>query len=99
MYDGQIPFNEKNQLLHYARHGSGVVWKDNFEFEDSMAFCGFTRGRSAAHANVKSEKTGQVYTMFLKDLGDAIPYLKDGKLHGQFTFAKRGTNYGIKYIS
>ena len=73
-------------------------WRDNFEFKASMHFESFQRGRSAAYAVFRTDKDER-YTMFLKDLADAIPHLDKGfLLEKTFTFTKRGQNYGIKVV-
>lgn len=74
------------------------VWKDNYEFTGTLEFDHFSRGRSAAHAIFKDPSDDTEYTMFLTDLGDAIPNMGGGFLIGTFTFVKRGQNYGIKFL-
>lgn len=47
----QVPFTQDGRPLSYAtRNYPGVVWRDNFEFEATLRFDGFFRGRSAANA-------------------------------------------------
>lgn len=97
--DYQIPFNVNNELMSYANgNGYGVTWLPNYEFQDVLKFEEFERGRSAAHAVFKSLKDNKRYPMFLKDLSDAIERLVGGTLSGQFTFQKRGQNYGVALV-
>ena len=75
------------------------VFVPNFEFEDTLIFEGFSRGRSSVKAHFKSQFTGKKYEMFISDLGDVIKanYFIT-KLSGRFTFVKRGQNYGIRLL-
>lgn len=76
------------------------IWKENFIFEDEIQFIGFYRGCSSAGATFKSLNDGKKYNVFLKDLSDMIlsDEFRSGIIHGQFTFVKRGQNYGLKYL-
>jgi hypothetical protein len=90
-------------MLRYAPPSSwsttgDIELKDNFTFEDVLVYDNFARGRSAAYLIFKSKNDGKTYYMFLKDLHDAMKYLIQGQLHGQFTFCKRGENYGVKFL-
>ena len=48
-----------------------------------------------AYAVFENSLDGKKYYMFLKDLED---FLKNKEFIGNFTFVKRGCNYGIKRI-
>lgn len=83
------------------RHNNGRwVWKENYIFDDDLKFDGFHRGCSSAGATFKSLNDGKKYNVFLKDLADIInsDALQSGIIHGQFTFVKRGYNYGLRYV-
>lgn len=73
-------------------------WKDNYEFEDTLKYSGFSRRTSSCNVQFKSINDNKEYTMFMKELDDCIFNLVEGKLKGRFTFVKRGENYGIKYL-
>ena len=73
-------------------------WKDNYEFEDTLKYSGFSRGSSSCTVQFKSINDNKEYTMFMKELDDCIDKLIEGKLTGKFTFCKCGQNYGIKYL-
>jgi hypothetical protein len=98
----EIPFDKKGNQLHYidmweVRH-NGASMYPNFEFDDTLEFIGFQRGRSAAYATFKRSTIGTEVTMFLRDLEDAMPFMAAGAIRGRFTFCKRGMNYGCKRI-
>lgn len=94
----EAPFDEKGNLLHYPANWGKYEWVDikKAEFTGTLTFKGFERGRSAAYALFESEVLGRKYCMFLTDLAEAIPHLSNGSIYGNWTFSKRGTNYGIK---
>ena len=94
----QIPFDiNGNQMHHRYDYGTFKEYKDNFEFFTTLTFSHFMRGRSAAYA-VFTCSDGTKCSMFLRDMEDVIPYLKNGYLTGSFTFCKRGQNFGIKLV-
>ena len=94
----QIPFDEQgNQMHHPYDFGCFKEYRDNYEFFSTLAFSCFCRGRSAAYAKFKNT-SGMICTMFLKDLEEAIPYMKNGVITGLFTFVKRGQNYGVRLV-
>lgn len=72
------------------------VFVPNFEFEDTLIFTHFSRGRSSVKAHFESQYTGKKYEMFIRDLEDVIKANHFvTKLCGRFTFVKRGQNYGV----
>ena len=107
-----IPFSTRNgEMLSYTgclpgdaydeKYNNGKwVWKENYVFDDDLKFDGFYRGCSSAGAIFKSLNDGKEYNVFLKDLADIIKLdgFRSGIIHGQFTFVKRGQNYGLRYV-
>jgi hypothetical protein len=77
-----------------------IVWKENFEFEDTLILTGMSRGRSAANFNLQSITNSKDYNLFMTDIVDMIKKanILKGKIKGKWTFVKRGQNYGIKLI-
>jgi hypothetical protein len=75
------------------------VFVPNVEFEDTLIFKHFSRGRSSVKAHFESQFTGKKYEMFICDLEDVIKanYFIT-KLSGRFTFVKRGKNYGVMLL-
>jgi len=70
--------------------------KDNYEWEDTISYVGYGRGRSSCVIYFWSETNLQNMQMFMTDFDDIAIKLDHGKLQGTFTFCKRGANYGIK---
>ena len=84
--------------MHRYMDKYNLHWKDNYEFEDTLKYSGFSRGTSSCTVQFTSINDGKEYTMFMKELDSCIDKLVDGKLTGKFTFCKRGENYGIKLL-
>lgn len=91
----QIPFDKLGNQMSYPM--GCYKWKKNYKFKGTLQFKHFLRGCSAANAIFENEK-GKTLVMFLKDLSEAIPYMNNGIIQGEFTFVKRGQNYGITLI-
>jgi hypothetical protein len=93
----QIPFNVKGDLMSYEYHGA--IMKDNFEFSDTLTYNGYGRGRSAASLYFTDAK-GITYSMFLSDFDDLMKTKKliGDQVSGKWTFVKKGSNYGIKFL-
>lgn len=92
----KIPFRNGDQLHYPDNYPTPPEWHDNFEFEGTLTFTGFHRGRSAAYAEFMDCK-GATFTMFLKDLEEVIKCrgVACGKIQARWTFCKRGANYGL----
>lgn len=77
------------------------------EFTASFEIVGFTRGRSSVKlclVDVKEPTPKGIYArkfqyeVFLSDAIDTISKAKNMIVSGQWTFVKRGSNWGIKLI-
>lgn len=90
----KIPFDAEGNQLDYEGWGT-VEWKDNHTFKDTLTYVGYGRGRSAVTFTF-SRTDGRKVTMFVSDMDDVIKHLVSGKITGEFTFSKRGQNYGCK---
>ena len=90
VYDGE--------LVQTEQYGSTVVWKPNEEVELTLTYEGYGRGRSAVTFYWKDENDNE-YPMFLKDFDELLKKeIGINKVHGVFTYVKRGANYGIQYL-
>ena len=96
-WDRKIPFDEKGNLIVYPDYRGVPEWRDVYEVEMTLTFQYFSRGRSAARAVFLNEKK-QRFEMFLSDIDTLI---RDGSLKpggvtkGNWTFCKRGANFGV----
>ena len=76
-----------------------VVWLPNWVFDDTLVYDSYSRGRSAAYFGFKSKTTGREFTVFLKDFEEGfVRRMVRGEVTGQFTFCKRGANYGTTVV-
>jgi len=104
MYKGKIPFTREGRLMNYVHEYSSMhkphEWRDNHEFQATLTFQGFERGRSAAHGIFRDEE-GQRFVIFLKDVDKLITSgaLRTGGIaSGTWCYCKRGTNYGVQPV-
>lgn len=73
-------------------------WRDNYVFHAILTVTGSERGRSAARVTLQDEE-GHEYIMFLTDTVHLLQNAKTiayGMIEGDWTFQKRGSNYGVK---
>jgi hypothetical protein len=93
----EIPFDPKGNQVHYFERYYQHEYHPNFEFDDTLTFLHFNRGRSAAYAAFQRSNGTQV-TVFLTDLEPMLPRMAGGHISGRFTFTKRGQNYGCRVL-
>lgn len=94
----KIPFDSQGNMLGYDKDHRAQLWRENTPFYAKFKFDHFERGRSAAHAIFLEDRSGRRFQMFMTDLSDAMVHIRQGFLEGDFVFAKRGSNYGLKLI-
>lgn len=101
----KIPFDTQGNLLRRANADwkqPGVLWKDNFEFDDTLIYKTYHSTRSGSiYLEFTSAKTKTRYYMFVKDFDLMLRKhtVKLGYLHGTFTFRKHGNSFGLKVLS
>jgi len=91
----QIPFSENGSLQSYPYNPN--EWRDNYEFEETLTYKTYYRGRSSATIAFTDSKDRQ-YEMFMTDFDDLMTRkgLNGKEVTGRWTFVKRGQNYGIR---
>jgi len=94
-----IEIQERKDSLRYTQVES-IVWKENFEFEDTLYLEGMSRGRSAANFNLVSQIDNKSYNLFMTDILNMVQNadIHKGIIKGKWTFCKRGSNYGVKLL-
>lgn len=77
--------------------------RDNYVFEADLYIFGYERGCSSAvlllvpyEDKDKSYYDAFKYQVFLSDSKDIIKQMVNGRIKANFTWAKKGANYGIK---
>lgn len=99
----KIPFDDKGNQLDYPfwywRDGVKIEneWVDNFVFVDTLTYTSYSTGRSAIGFNM-TRTNGTTVNVFISDFSAMIPLMVDGRITGRFTFVKKGTSYGCKYV-
>ena len=100
--DCKIPINTvTKKILFHARdcNKGDLEWKDNYEFKDTLTFVDWGRGRGPTNFEFVDSFDNE-YQMFMVDFCDMISKanINHGEVEGKWTFIKRGTDYGIKYL-
>lgn len=102
-WNNLIPFDSKGNMMEYAHPNWAIPmsWKENCIFNATMKIYDYSRGRSSVKFILEDRDTRIRYQMFITDFIDVIrsKSLFDGVLNADWTFVKRGANYGIKLAS
>ena len=93
----KIPFDKDGNQLSYDAYNV-FSFVDNFEFEDTLQYVSYGKGRSSVTFKFKRKSNGKTVNMFLTDIDKIMNKLSHGEITGKFTFSKRGENYGCKLI-
>jgi hypothetical protein len=92
----QIPFDKDGNQLDYIWGMNELL--DNFVFNDTLSFKKYGRGRSSITFEFIRESNGKTVSMFVSDFSAIVKELVDGKISGEFTFVKKGANFGCKKV-
>lgn len=100
-----IPFDKDGNQQHFpesyweGQWGTpdhrkvGPKWEPNAEFEDTLTYVTYERGRSAAYFKFR-RSNGTIVCVFMAEMNILIPRMVNGQVTGKFAFVKRGQNYG-----
>lgn len=105
-WDRKVPFDSSTgDMLEYSptdqvwNYSSKmyvpVLWKDNYAFKDTLEYEGYERGRSSCIIKFRCVTVNNRVRMFMTDFDNVVRMMKDGKVTGEWTFAKRGANFGV----
>lgn len=99
----QIPFDQQGQLIHQDCTRYGIPpyeWRDNYTFQDTLRFDGFSNMKTSVQVKFTSLKDGKRHLMFLSEFARIIleNAIHDGNVSGLFTFAKKGTCYSVSWV-
>lgn len=101
----KIPFNQKGEMISYdsgstyydykTQKHEPVIWEDVTVFKDTVAYAGYSIGRSACRILLKSTVTQRKYSVLIEDYDRLMKEvgLIDNTITAEFTFAKRGSNF------
>lgn len=86
------------ELIIKNIYGKDEVWRPNEEIELTLHYDRYTRGRSSV-TFYWFDDSGFRYPMFIKDMEELIKLgIGSSGIHAIFTYVKRGSNYGIKFL-
>lgn len=104
-----VPFDSKGNHQTWA-YREDEFHKPNFEFEATLIYNGFSRGRSSLNISWKDKKTGKTFESGMKLLDETCSGSNFNKLSswgflgqnlmikGNFTFKKQGTSVLLTLI-
>lgn len=75
-----------------------TTYRPNGPFTDTLTWKSYSKGRSSVAFVFRRQSTGTHVTMFLSDFTEAIPFLVNGQLHGEFIYTKKGGNFGCRLL-
>jgi len=88
--------------MTYHEDWKGIIWIQNFVFEDTLKVVGLERGRSAARFVLESVTDNKRYPMFMSGILDILKrprmVIEEGKIKGYWSFHKKGSNYAVYYL-
>lgn len=94
----QIPFDKHGNQMDYEGWRDEFEMRDNFQFSDELVFEKYGRGRSSVTFTMRRKSNGKTVSFFVSDFTDIVPKMVSGRIAGEFTFVKKGQNYGCKLV-
>lgn len=92
------PVDAKGNMLEYVGYGSQAVAENIIkEFEETMTFQHYTKGRSSLRFILKDSK-GREWSMMAQCIDYFVNYSVNGVLSGKWVMCKRGQNYGLLIV-
>lgn len=92
------PVDEKGNMLEYDGYGVTVFGKKDIEeFEETMTFKYYTKGRSSLRFILEDSK-GAIWSMMAQSIDSFVQRSVNGVLTGKWIMCKRGQNYGLLLI-
>jgi len=96
-WDRKVPYDQNGNLLHYVDWRDPSAWKEVYEFDATLTFVRFARGRSAVYAWMRDDE-GHEYPLSLNDFEPFVPKLKKGQIAGKWTQKKQGENFFLTSV-
>lgn len=102
----RVPF-EKDGNIAYTRYperdriNKGLIWKDNYEFDDQLKFICFSNTGHSEYVELESVIDGRKYNMRMNYFADCIRRANNGVgpiFSGRWTFHHVGNIYGVKPV-
>jgi len=95
-----IPYDKNGDMIQWDHDYQIAGRRDNSIWNDVLRYGGCGRGRSAAYFIWHSIFTNRRYYMFMSDMNDILltTDIVDKEIKGQFTYVKKGQNFGIQKV-
>lgn len=92
------PVDEKGNMMEYDGYGSKRSGeKDIVEFEETMTFKYYTKGRSSLRF-ILVDSQGREWSMMAQCIDSFVQRSINGVLTGKWIMCKRGQNYGLLIV-
>ncbi|MEG2707338.1 MAG: hypothetical protein RR959_08355 [Erysipelotrichaceae bacterium] len=93
------PVDINGNMLDYDGYGVNTRFgeKDIVEFEETMTFLYYTKGRSSLRFILEDSKGG-IWSMMAQCIDTFVQKSANGKLTGKWIMCKRGANYGLLIV-
>lgn len=92
------PVDENGNMLEYDGYGSKPTGeKDIVEFEETMTFQHYIKGRSSLRFILKDSK-GREWSMMVQCIDYFVKHSVNDVLSGKWIMCKRGQNYGLLIV-
>ena len=94
------PVDENGNMLEYNGYLYGATKyseKDIVEFEETMTFQYFTKGRSSLRF-ILVDSQGREWSMMAQCIDSFVQRSVNGVLTGKWIMCKRGSNYGLLIV-
>lgn len=94
----QYPVDSYGDMIEYPDwHNKPVYWADIEEFEATMTFVRYVKGRSSLRFILEDEN-GKTWSMMAQCIDDFVFRANRGTVSGKWVMCKRGANYGLLLI-
>lgn len=100
-FKGKVPFLKENGFMTSIYHEQWmkdiVTWKDCYTFQATLVFDRFDSKKNWVVVDVNDCRE---YTIFPTEVMDLLHrcVVANGQITGYWTFIKRGSCYGIRYL-
>lgn len=91
----QYPVDSGGNMIEYPDyHNKPAAWVDIKEFEATMTFVRYEKGRSSLRFILEDEN-GKKWSMMAQCIDDFVFRANSGTISGKWVMCKRGANYGL----
>ena len=106
-WDRKAPFDKDGNLLHWASPTAtqpwhfdyANTWEERGEFNATLRYLDYRRGRSAAYFLFEDVATEKQYPICMSDFcGRVLRELHNGVVTGRWLIAKHGQNFSLQRI-